>query len=454
MIELTLSMALQDIGHALLRQTALLTLVSSALLMLRRPLSHLGGPGLAYAAWAALPLLLVVALLPASTPATRFTAELFPGVLPDLLPNLTRLAPALAEPAHPVPLSSIAGVMLGLCVWALGAITVAWRMVRLQRRFEAALTRDASGRHWIGAQGPALVGLWPARLVLPPDFAERFDARQRPLVLAHEEVHRRRGDNHWNALASALCALHWFNPLAWLALRAMRADQELSCDHAVMRLHPGQQADYGRALLRAQQAHGAHGRSHGDVLALLQPWSGWRSSHPLIERITMLAVRPHSRSRRLLGAGALAVLTLGAAGAVHAVNAVMPDLARDPVALDLAIDVSRIEPGVATDKRTSKMRLVAEEGQQALVVLGGRPDQPTPDQIRIEITPKRRDGKHVMLNVLATEGGRPLLRSAVLVEDGKEATLFTAPDGDKRTELLIRVRTIGLGEVPGYKAAR
>ncbi len=168
----------------------------------------------------------------------------------------------------------------------------------------------------------------------------------------------------------------------------------------------------------------------------------------------MLAVRPHSRSRRLLGAGALAVLTLGAAGAVHAVNAVMPDLARDPVALDLAVDVSRIEPGVATDKRTSKMRLVAEEGQQALVVLGGRPDQPTPDQIRIEITPKRRDGKHVMLNVLATEGDRPLLRSAVLVEDGKEATLFTAPDGDKRTELLIRVRTIGLGEVPGYKAAR
>ena len=30
-----------------------------------------------------------------------------------------------------------------------------------------------------------------------------------------------------------MLALNWFNPVAWLAFRAFRADQELACDAAV-----------------------------------------------------------------------------------------------------------------------------------------------------------------------------------------------------------------------------
>lgn len=411
--------------HTVLRQTVVLSVTALVLLVLRRPLARHLGPGFAYVGWALLPMLLIIDLLPASPPAMQISAEL-----------VRQIAPALGQAKTPslqalMPSSSAA---LWLTLWAVGALIVVARMAWLQRRFSA--------------QGPALVGLWPPRLVLPSDFEQRFDAAQRPLVLAHEEVHRRRFDNHWNALAAALCALHWFNPLAWLSLRAMRADQELSCDHVVMRRHPGREADYGRALLRAQQS-----------LSPLQPWSGWRSSalssHPLIERVAMLAVRPHSRPRRLFGASVLAVLALAAGGTVHAVNAVMPELATDPVAIELTIQLNRRSDGVVREQKLSTMRLVTESGKKSLVVIGGKPDLPAPDQIRVEITARRRDAKRVYLNFAVSEGGQPLMKNAaLLVEDGIEAGVHTTPEDEKKTEVVIRVRTIPLGDVPGYRSVQ
>lgn len=445
---------LQMLLHALLRHTMLLSLVVIALLALRRPIARFFGPGLAYASWIALPLLLVVAYLPVSPPAARLSAEL----ILQFSPTLTQ-APALDVPRMEAGLWTT----LALTVWVLGALTIAARMVWLQRRFGASLAPSEPGTpsHWIGTQGPALVGLWPARLVLPPDFEQRFDARQRPLVLAHEDVHRRRFDNHWNALAAALCALNWFNPLAWLALRAMRADQELSCDHAVMRDHPGHEADYGRALLLAQASPSP-----------LQPWSGWRSAHPLIERVAMLAVRPRSRSRRLIGALALSVLALGAGGAVHAVNAASgsagsagpaggeagsgkPGEAKgELIALEMIVQVNhRADGGIKDQRLIPQLRLAAHDGERALIVMGGKPDAPTPDQVRIEAVPRRVDARHVLVSFDVSLGGKPLVkRAAIQVEDGVDAGLQATPDGDKDTEVLIRVRTLPASAIAAVAA--
>ncbi|WP_067067128.1 M56 family metallopeptidase [Roseateles chitosanitabidus] len=452
MTELLLHTPLQDLLHALLRQTVLLSLVAVVLLVLRRPIARGFGPGLAYASWAALPLLLVVSLMPTNRPV----AQIATAIVQQIAPAFT-LAQTPALPVPRLPAGSVAALVLTL--WALGALAIGARMVWLQRRFGASLARADGGTHWVGAQGPALVGLWPARLVLPPDFEQRFDARQRPLVLAHEEVHRRRLDNHWSALAAALCALHWFNPLAWLALRAMRADQELSCDHAVMRAHPGQEADYSRALMRAQESPSP-----------LQPWSGWRSSHPLIERVAMLAVRPRSRSRRLMGALSLCALALGAAGAVHAVNAAAPDDAKgELIGLEMSMQFNHRVEGVIRDQRMiPKLRVAMHDGRDGMVFMSGgqkpqagagaasapssppprpsnNPADDAPDQVRIEFTPTRVDPTHVRIAYRVTEGGKPRLNSAVLVEDGKEAGLSTTAD-DGTTEVVLRVRTLPAAE--------
>ncbi len=390
--------------HALLRQSALVALVAVALLTLRRPLTRCFSPGLAYAAWLVLPALLLVDLLPASRPPLTYT----PGQMRMIIAPPVESSTAVAG-------SPLASAMLWLSLWVVGAMVIVARMVWLQRRFGATLTRDAHARHWIGEQGPALVGSWPARLVLPPDFEQRFDAIQRPLVLAHEDVHRRRFDNHWNALAAALCALHWFNPLAWLALRAMRADQEVSRDQAVMRRFPGREADYGRALLRAQQSPSP-----------LQPWSGWRSSHPLIERVAMLRHPPRSLVRRLLGATLLAALALGAANAVHATKPkpadILPGEAR--ISLDIAVEVTT-GTKEASDKRKSAMRLIVREGEQAMVLMGGTLDKPTPDQVKLVFTARRQPPGSLLGDLFGDLRGQPGRTPAVRerVGDGQRAAL-------------------------------
>jgi hypothetical protein len=51
----------------------------------------------------------------------------------------------------------------------------------------------------------------------------------------HELAHLRRHDPLTQAIAQLARALHWFNPLAWLAVRCLRVEQERACDDYVLR---------------------------------------------------------------------------------------------------------------------------------------------------------------------------------------------------------------------------
>ena len=52
-----------------------------------------------------------------------------------------------------------------------------------------------------------------------------------------------------------LQALHWFNPLLWLAFARMRADRETACDAQVLGTNmEDRRADYGHALLKLQSS--------------------------------------------------------------------------------------------------------------------------------------------------------------------------------------------------------
>ena len=86
------------------------------------------------------------------------------------------------------------------------------------------------------------------------------------------------------AVASCVC---WFNPLAHLAVRAMRLDQELACDATVLERAPGARRLYAETLLRTHPA-------------AAEPMLGcqWRSgpAHPLETRIRALAGPAHAVS--------------------------------------------------------------------------------------------------------------------------------------------------------------
>lgn len=96
---------------------------------------------------------------------------------------------------------------------------------------------------------PVLVNVIRPRIIIPPGFdAESAEGQ---MVLAHEEVHRRRLDNLWRAAAIVIACVHWFNPLVWVMLRAFFTDMEKSCDEAVIRRYSqAERNTYAAALLR------------------------------------------------------------------------------------------------------------------------------------------------------------------------------------------------------------
>ncbi|MGV3592370.1 MAG: M56 family metallopeptidase [Gammaproteobacteria bacterium] len=166
---------------------------------------------------------------------------------------------------------AVHGWTLLAIVWACGALAlIAWhcgrwlffsRHVRHTAAAVSAATRhEANVDAHFDTQQPAvsmgdinsaaLFGVLKPVLLLPEDFAERYDANQRHIILAHEAVHLRRRDNAWNLCALLMIALFWMNPLMFVAWRRFRLDQELSCDALALRSCNGEQKKrYARTLL-------------------------------------------------------------------------------------------------------------------------------------------------------------------------------------------------------------
>jgi hypothetical protein len=94
---------------------------------------------------------------------------------------------------------------------------------------------------------PLTFGAWRPVLLVPAD-AGPWPRERRRLVLLHELAHIRRWDWLTQMLAHAACAVHWFNPLAWLAARRMQVEREQACDDLVLACG-AKASDYAKELL-------------------------------------------------------------------------------------------------------------------------------------------------------------------------------------------------------------
>ena len=74
--------------------------------------------------------------------------------------------------------------------------------------------------------GACLVGVFKPYIVLPLITAPQ-DVKN---VLTHEVCHLKNKDHLWGVLRLFCCAIHWFNPLVWIAASMSRTDSELRCD--------------------------------------------------------------------------------------------------------------------------------------------------------------------------------------------------------------------------------
>jgi TonB family protein len=278
-------------GNELLRELMQATLATSAaivlLQLLRKPLRQRFGARLAYQAWLLVPVAMLAVWLPARTAPLQASAG-------NALVRMGEVA--LGDPVAASLPVEWRGVVV--TAWITGALlALAW-FALTQRSFMRQLQRKRDRAFdTVEGQGPALVGLWRPRIVLPKDFRERYTRGERRLVLAHEIAHLRAGDLHAQALATALRCLFWFNPLVHLAASAFRFDQELACDANVLMKFPRARSRYGSAMLKTQLA-----------VTGLPVGCHWQSSHPLKERIEMLKQPLPARTRRLAGSMLVAVI--------------------------------------------------------------------------------------------------------------------------------------------------
>jgi len=283
------------------------TLLMAAVLLLRRPVRSLFGAQVAYALWALPALRLLLPSIPAhwrevaATPITRAGETI--TVL--VIPAVAGPAPvAVAAPAS-IPWASVVGA-----TWLAAAVLfLGWHALAHRRFCRRVLTEavpiDRRGGIRVvasaAATGPLAFGVVRRYVAFPRDFAERYDAHERELALDHELGHHHRGDLLANWVALAVLAIHWFNPLAWRAFRAFRADQEFANDARV--LAGRSRADrhiYACAIVKA-----AHG--------------GWVSAachlHTIEDLKGRLKMLTTSRfSRRRLATGAATVSLLGMLG--------------------------------------------------------------------------------------------------------------------------------------------
>jgi TonB family protein len=262
-----------DLLDGLLQASVWLSVATLVLAAARPLLLRLGGAALAYRSWWLLPLMLVAPCLPLPQLPISETAPVMV------------MASALRAPA--VPTGASQWPLLLLAVWLLGAAAMACVSWRAQRRFEHAMgaLQPRTDGSWqaSGDPGlPALIGLWRPRIVVGPDFEQRFSPAEQDLILRHEHSHRRHGDPWANAALAALRCVFWFHPLLpWAARRFLR-DQELACDARTVDPHPALRRLYANALLKAQLVH-----------PVAPMACHWRSQPMLKERIAML--KEHKR---------------------------------------------------------------------------------------------------------------------------------------------------------------
>src|SRR5688572_760682 len=186
--------------------------------------------------------------------ALPILSQLLPAWTVDILPTQAIAGPAAAAPAAAegieiegvLALVWLAGVAAVLASIALGRLRIWWiarGSAPLDRGEIAALTTALCGA--LGISRRVSVRLCPDRMmpmvwgalrpvILLPAEATGWSAELKRDVLLHELAHVRRHD-YLNQLVTRLaCAVHWFNPLAWMAARRLRAERERACDDHVL----------------------------------------------------------------------------------------------------------------------------------------------------------------------------------------------------------------------------
>lgn len=245
------------------------------------------------------------------TPVEQTTSDFTPPhqQLQTQLPTGTQSQPDFTPE---IPDRSISTSQVWMAVWDVGAVAVGLWLLGVNLRFAQRLRRS---RRPLPMENcpvpvyvtqavptPCLFGLFrPSIYITPIVAADEAILRH---SLAHELTHYRHRDHLWSALRGLCLALHWNNPLVWLAAVVSSRDGELCCDEAtVARLGEGERAAYGRTLLAVTC------QGHANLLLTATSMTG--RGREIKERIVLLAKHPKTAVYTLAAVVLISAVAVG-----------------------------------------------------------------------------------------------------------------------------------------------
>jgi TonB family protein len=250
---------------------------------------------------------------------------------------------------HPVGTAAPSLEMVLLWGWAAasGLLLLYLAVSGLRVRAEGRLWRrgevDGVAVMVSAATGPAALGLFRGRVVLP-EWALSLDDRLRRLLVLHEAEHVRAKDPQLALAGLVACALMPWNVALWWQLARLRLAIEVDCDARVLRQYDDA-AGYGTLLLEVGQRRAR--------LAV-----GLAESRSMLERrIRMITSRELGRrTARALGLGAVATLVLAVACETPPPTG-LADVASQPLSVEQVLSGSELpcEPVVFVDNVVTSM---------------------------------------------------------------------------------------------------
>ncbi|HET7674832.1 MAG TPA: M56 family metallopeptidase [Gammaproteobacteria bacterium] len=131
-----------------------------------------------------------------------------------------------------------------------------WNALTREIAIELGLRREVALRCHADIDMPMTFGIRHPVILLPIGAGD-WPADKRRLVLLHELAHVRRGDVQTQLVMHFARALHWPNPLAWVAARHFLLTREQACDDRVLAAgarpsdYAGQLVEVARGVTRA-----------------------------------------------------------------------------------------------------------------------------------------------------------------------------------------------------------
>lgn len=193
----------------------------------------------------------------------RQIARMEPGSNPSHVPEAAKAAERISI-LDPKVLFTVIWVVVATLILGYAI----YHIVRLRKKLTDADQVEPGVYESPFIDSPIAIGIFRPGIYVPTNVS----AGELEYLIEHERVHIRRGDLIFKMFAVIAVALHWFNPLAWIAFALFCRDMEMGCDEIVLeKLGDGIRKAYSLSLVTMAE-------KNSDKAYLVMPTSFGKSS--------------------------------------------------------------------------------------------------------------------------------------------------------------------------------